>query len=207
MIASGGNQLFEPSIATGRQVSRAHPTTPFLSASYMLNFDEGLQVISVGDGLEFELVFASTQAGLGRIMDQPFFPEAVSSFLRSQEHVSLFMSNFRPLPNAEEIRAEWSAEHDRFVVNEVVRFVQNALAFLLAYLMVFSTILFFVTKNGLLDGFIKMPASGERGVDIVKILTFGILTIDHDIPGHRMVVTMFLLTVIFAILVSWQSWA
>ena len=57
-----------------------------------------------------------------------------------------------------------------------------------------------VSFNVIIDR-IKHPANGQKGVDLIKILTFGIMDFDTEISGVRLFTCMMLLCMLFAVII------
>ena len=90
------------------------------------------------------------------------------------------------------------------LTKDINYWIQAVLCFILAYLMIMCVLMWFALKlvsfNVVLDK-IKHPANGQKGIDVVKILTFGIMNFDTEISGVRLFTCMMLLCMLFAVIV------
>ena len=206
MVAFGRNQL-EPFLATGNSSTpRPHNTlSPVRSVSYLINFDRGLVAMPTSsDGREFTLLFTATESGLGTVIDLPYFVSDLNFYVRNRVSLEAFPSNFNPLPNQHELRQEFISQDRQQAMRDFAYVARSTLAFILGYLMIMCTLIFFalkITTINVVLSKIRNISIGGRGPDIVRYLSLGIMSVDHDISGVRMFKSMMLLCALFAVIV------
>lgn len=179
-------------------------TTVPLSISYLIDFSPGLKVLPLSsDAKSYILLFSTSADGVGALSQMPVFATDSERFISGRIPLAAFSSNFRPLPNQKEVKAEFMTEVTTQAVRDVKYWISMILSYTLAYLMVMLVLVFFamqITTVQVLVTKIKHPANNQRGPDIIQIITFGIMNVDQGITGGRLVVSIFLLATIFAVL-------
>lgn len=206
LIANDENNKYKPYlISKDGKVQEAQNTDLIYSISYLVSLDKGLVCIPVDtEAKTYTLLFTSTESGKNSITSLPYFPEALNFSIKNDIDLEAFSSSFTPLPNQDELKQQFKQEHKQQLTKDIKYWVQAVLCFILAYLMIMCVLVWFALKLvsfNVIIGKIKHPANGQKGVDLIKILTFGIMDFDTEISGVRLFTCMMLLCMLFAVII------
>lgn len=186
------------------KLQKAQNTDLIYSISYLVSFDKGLVCIPVDtEAKTYTLLFTSTESGKNSITFLSYFPEALNFTIKNDIDLEAFSSSFTPLSNQDELKQQFRQEYKQQLTKDIKYWVQAVLCFMLAYLMIMCVLIWFALKlvsfNVIIDK-IKHPANGQKGVDLIKILTMGIMDFDTEISGIRLFTCMMLLCLLFAVI-------
>ncbi len=205
LIANDENNKYKPYlISSDGKIQEVQNTDLIYSISYLISLDKGLVCIPVDtEAKTYTLLFTSTESGKNSIISLSYFPEALNFSIKNDIDLEAFGSSFTPLPNQDELKQQFKQEYKQQLTKDIKYWVQAVLCFILAYLMIMCVLIWFALKlasfNVIVDR-IKHPINGQKGVDIIKILTIGIMDFDTEISGVRLFTCMMLLCALFAII-------
>lgn len=206
LIANDEKNRYKPYLIDNNgKIQEAQNTDLIYSISYLISFDKGLVCIPIDtEAKTYTLLFTSVESGKNSIVSLPYFPEALDFTIKNNIDLEAFSSSFTPLPNQDELKQQFKQEYKQQLTKDINYWIQAVLCFILAYLMIMCVLMWFALKlvsfNVVLDK-IKHPANGQKGIDVVKILTFGIMNFDTEISGVRLFTCMMLLCMLFAVIV------
>lgn len=204
LIAEGEN-LYEPYLANASQTTQAAENIDLIhSVSYLVTFDKGLVCMPVDtEAKTYTLLFTSVESGKNKVLNSPYFSGAMDFSIQNTINLEAFSSAFHALPNQHELKEQFKFETEEQAKRDMKDWVQSALCFILAYLMIMCVLMWFalrLTTFAVILNKIKHPANGEKGIDFVKIITFGIMEIDDEVSGVRLFTSMMVLCLLFAVI-------
>lgn len=212
LVAPGGtvNSTAYVTDGTVDNTKKASSGTRVDSVSFTIKLDDSkLNAIGVDKANnEYMLSTVANEPGYSIFSDFAVFTSDLKTTITESSIFETLYSDFLPLLNNDYRKAEFLAEHDAKVIADVLYWVTTSLAFAGAYLSVMCVIMFFSLKNVILYQIfysIRNPKSGERGYDIVKILTLGTMNIDDEIDGKKLVITVVLILLLFTTIVVLQN--
>lgn len=210
-LVSEGSNKYVPFITDGSGVEKATTSSNVQSVSFtvMLN-DTPLNTTAVdkSNGV-YELSPLAEEPGLSNFSSLSVFSHDFVSELVNTTIFQAFISDFMPLLNFEYRQALFLEEHDSLVKSELIYWITTLLAFSFAYLSVMCVLVFFLLKNVIFTQLaysIKHPKGSTRNsVDIVQVLTLGMMKLDEEYSGGRLVLSIVMLLCFFAVIVTLQN--
>ena len=143
---------------------------------------------------------AYMQNGLGNL---PFYPEYHSDDKQSSIHANWQQTMYAVNQFAGEIKAEFLSEYSKAFNGDLISLVKLIVITILFYLSVTSFIFYFVLNYKIGYGILKAIAMPDRlsrmnnGIDLIRVLSFGIFTID-DKPRLAKIVLLHLTSFVVA---------
>lgn len=214
-VSYEGNALQPAEISCAGDGSLAVNSTNLLgtpnSVSYELTITDEFMVVTPNSSndTQYDLLLSTTGAGNGNLGNTSIALSDIDQAIMSSNAFNLKITDFEVLVNHALLKDTILKDHQTAFYGDVVYWVQAVLAFIAAYASVMCVIMFFSLKNEVFRSVmlkLKHPSKTTHGVDIVKILTLGIVNVDdEDLDGRRLALSVLLLLALFAIIVVMQK--
>lgn len=209
-MISHGTDKYIAYTTSGNSEPKLYSNTDFIqSVSYLVNLQDGLLVTPTDlDNKSYELLLTSTSSGTGNASSLAVMPSDYDTAIVTNKLFGIIVADFEPLSNHQYKKETFLLEHEEQFRADIIYWLQVGCAYITAYLSVICVIMFFSLKNHTFRFIvtkIKHPSRGTKGLDIVKILTLGIIDIDQEYDGRRLFVSVTLMLMLFAFIVFLQE--
>jgi hypothetical protein len=199
-----------PMIATdGKEDVRYLGVDLMISVSVNVKLDPGLVVLpKTTEGKEAEMLMTSTSDGGGKLVDESLFSKHRGTTLSDASELDLILVDFKPMPNQVVLKDEFKKQYGEQLKKDVAWWIRLFLFFIIGYLLMVCSIMWAVTRIAtvsLLFQRIKYPTNKMKGVDLLRIITLGVMDIDTEVSGGRLFLSLTLLLLLAAGLVVFGS--
>jgi hypothetical protein len=209
IVANTRGDLLSPYLYTdGGTPSTVSTNADIYSVSYSVSFDSGLIAVPIDSSNKvYTLLFSAVALGKGAYNQVPYFKEDLSFHVRNDIMLDSVNINFSPLPNADYRRELFNEDYQELLALELRHNISLYLGVFCFIIMCMNWLVFCMFQ---LESFrvvcerVKYPNGNNvslHGVDIPKILSFGIMTIDEE-PSLFNVVKLFILEVVISVIIQ-----
>jgi hypothetical protein len=138
----------------------------------------------------YQLLFSTNANSEGHVKKVPFFREDLSLRKEEDGFLSGNKSSFKMVPKASELKDEFIRSYNEMLQGDIISLLKMGAITILSFIVLISWICYGILRLGVLNWFLEIlrsPSrdSDRRGVDLVKIISFGIFTMDSRPSGLK----------------------
>lgn len=162
------------------------------TVTIQISLDESINFIPIDNRNDvYTLKYSTNKFSEGYIDDVSMFSETLGLTIQDDLFLSLQRNKFEPMRNASKYIQEFQQLYKDALKGDARTALVSVLTWLLTYLIVmtwfaFAILYFQVGKNLLLIIRDPIRTSDRRGVDLLKIFSFGVFNLDMDFPPYRL---------------------
>lgn len=164
------------------------------TVTIQISLDESVNFIPIDNRNDvYTLKYVTNKFSEGYIDDVSMFSETLGLTIQDDLFLSLQRNKFEPMRNAIKYIQQFQQLYKDALKGDARTVLVSVLTWILTYLIVmtwfaFSILYFQVGKNLLLIIRDPIRTSDRRGVDLLKIFSFGVFNLDMDFPPFRLFV-------------------
>lgn len=138
----------------------------------------------------YQLMMTTNSLSDGFLDDIPFFSEKLS--MATDEDVMLLAnkSTFKGVSYASELKNQFNLMYNRTLAGDLYTTMIAIFVMAMMWMVLAIFMIYMMKKSGSMDTFLQLlsePKSGRKGVDIIKVISFGIFNIDSKLGIGKMV--------------------
>lgn len=180
-------------VKKGTKVSNANSKTKAQYLSVRCKFSKDLFVRPIdSSGLKFTYLGHSS-TGLTPSADYPFFDEQASWNKEKTDLYTIATSSFKPSSAFNEAKKNFISEYHELLAEDSWNLIWVIIIMLASYLMIMSwfsygVITLGVGRSGFEALLMRDRTGNKKGIDFIKIATFGLYSIEREVSLARMII-------------------
>ena len=150
--------------------------------TFLICLDDGLKARPINDRKTVYNLCTDVGEGVVGSAAYGLFDEDLDFMIKDSVDVSISSTQFTPLRNQADVRDEFFAEYRSLLSQESIKFAFYIILMVASYMLVLSWLSYIVLTVGVTRFFFEKVAEtlqvGQRNLDLFRVFTFGIYTLD-----------------------------